>query len=450
MSKHIGRTTNFIKNHIYLVLICYIMIFTPLGIYINKSLIIVDAFPKAYSPEVGGIGDMILIYSEGNKGRNFTEDNFKKLLVHYNTNNGKPDFGLFDGFLFMSLYEPQSGMSYYPGFGSGAPANSSVWFTMLDKWFKKGQDIYALNKAIEELKDPANYTQGDFKLPQNFTAKVVICVPYPEKDLKTFGKIQFLNGVNLSSNYEPRNLDFSKDADRIEAVKAYIEYAEYLIGQNSANLTNIEFKGYYWLLEHIRSEDYDLVRAYNEIVHSYSRKSYWIPYFMANGHDKWRFFGFDAASLQPNLFFDNRRDYKTSLSRINYTSDVAHELGLGVEFECDETLFSNTSDEIEASFGKTRSEMKERLLYAYLYSGVQKGQMQAYNTYYTGVHSFEILHDFAFNVSSSTEKYGFRLNSSELSRFQRIYNDFSYYIHGNLSIDPELSNYLLTDAFFEE
>ena len=261
---------------------------------------------------VNDIRDLALIY-QGGKGRiDWTEKDFEPYVVHQFA-DGSQDW-IFDGYLFLD-FRGENGNFTTTGRANGAKKEDWQWY--MNRVYEKNKSLSALDNCITKYKKKIG--TPDFK------HKIVLTILPPDYGLKEWGK---LNG---------RDLDFSSDEDRVEAVKWYID--EMIKRFEQANYQNLELFGFYWLDEDlIFSHDFPkLIAPY---IHSKGLEFSWIPYFKARGYERHKDMGFDIAYMQPNHFFDKKIPYK----RLDETIDIAKLCGMAVEFECDGDALSQNAD----------------------------------------------------------------------------------------------------------
>lgn len=262
---------------------------------------------SGYAPR-GKIRDMVLIYDGGAHRKTWDKERFKPYVYAPNPNGGKADW-VFDGFLFLEIFDDQR-----VGFASGyrsTPARKEDWIKLIDDYLTPGRSLTALNACIEEAKKECG------KLKKKH--KIVLSLPEPIPNQTNWGEL------------DGKVLDFSNDADRIAACKWYMDY---LIQRfKKAKLNNLELTGFYWLAEeatHTRS----FVKQVSGYIHDKKYLFYWIPYFKSDGYNTWRELGFDQAYLQPNHFF--KADIPDS--RIDDACAIAREYGMSMEMEFDERV----------------------------------------------------------------------------------------------------------------
>lgn len=266
---------------------------------------------KGYA--VTDISDLVLIYQGGTHRLDWNKEQFTPYVVHKDQAGNKN--WLFDGFLFLE-FKDGKGYSYAMGYEK-KNARKKEWQWLIDRMFEEEKALKALNECIQDqivqLGNP------------NFKHKVVIGIPEPSPGQKDWGKLN------------NRELDFDKQADKIAAVKWYIDQVEEKFTKSQLN--NLELSGYYWV-----SEDMVYSRPITKEIGDYIRSKkelfYWIPYWNAMGYSEWHNLGFDVAYAQPNHFFD---DFKTD-ERISKTCKLAHTYGLGLELEFDSRALNNSTD----------------------------------------------------------------------------------------------------------
>ncbi len=248
---------------------------------------------------------MVLIY-EGGKHRNIKWDE-EHFAPYVSTSINGEEKWMFDGFLFLEIH---NGIDR--GFASGYkdnPARKSEWEALLNGYFTKGNAIAALNETIEEVKN----RKGDKTFEKR---KIVISIPEPIPNQTDWGEV---NG---------KKLNFSKQEDRLEACKWYIDKAEELF--KKSNLDCLDLVGYYWLAE-TATHTRNLVNEVSEYLDKKKYDFYWIPYFHADGYSGWQQLGFNVPYYQPNYFFSEETPY----SRLQEACDRAkkHQMNLEVEFD---------------------------------------------------------------------------------------------------------------------
>ncbi|MHA1792001.1 MAG: DUF4855 domain-containing protein [Promethearchaeota archaeon] len=381
-----------LKSKIIAFIVVYMTIGTLVSSLYKSSLNAPKGYPAA-SFVTGDIHDMVIIYSDSYHGyseRDFQVDDFLPFLLYYNVNESDPLFkkpvnwfGI-DGFLFIALGRNITGRYFYPGFGS-EPANKSDWEWLIEKWFRPGYDLDALEHAIVNASNTLgieNYPYKDAVINGTPVLKIVITVPYSSAEQDDWG---ILDGSGENAN---RSLDFSLKEDRVSAQKWFIDRFLSRWNENAHLYPHLQLAGFYWLVESIKEDEIEECKEWNVHVHEKGYRTYWIPYHSAHSWDRWAELGFDAASLQPNLFFDWRKLIKnqsttieTDPLRVEKTAIMAKQQGLGVEFEIDDTIMYND----------TSREFLTTHFYKYLDVGATEGYMNGFMVYYQAVQTFRHL-----------------------------------------------------------
>jgi len=252
------------------------------------------------------VSDMVLIY-EGGAHRNikWDKDHFAP-YVSLENEKGTRDW-LFDGFLFLEIHDGTR------GFASGykkLATRKVEWTNLIDTYFREGNAIMALNDQISEVLKNSS-TKKFMK------RKVIITVPEPIPNQTDWGEI------------DGKPMDFSKQEDRMEAIKWFIDYA--IESFNKANPKNLELSGFYWVAEEATNSR-DLVKHVADYTNENGRRLYWIPYFNSDGFNQWKELGFDQAFYQPNYFFSEERP----ISQIEKACEDALKFGMSMEMEFDD------------------------------------------------------------------------------------------------------------------
>ena len=259
------------------------------------------------------ISDLALIYQGSRHRIDWNKEEIEPYVTHRFA-DGTEDW-LFDGFLFLD-FKDGSGYAYTPLMDSLA-ARKEHWEWYLDRVFERGKGLDALDKCIGEKKK----TLGE----PPFRHKVVLTVPVPFPGQTDWGEL------------DGRALDFNNIADRKAAVIWFID--RLTDGFAAQEYQNIDIDGIYFLAEDIATTK-DFPREIAEHIHSRGLKFVWIPYFMAEGHRRWRELGFDIAYHQPNHFFEAH----IPDSRLDDAIDEALRYGMAIEFECDERALESSAD----------------------------------------------------------------------------------------------------------
>lgn len=267
--------------------------------------------------ETLGIKDLMLLYAGGKHRRFYWNDLHLEPYVSKESEDGKTHDWLFDGYLFLEIYTgyESSDKMFASGYNR-LPATKNDWIDLLDYYFEPNNCVCALDKAVAKVKDK---TTGPFE-----KRKVVISLPEPIPNQSNWGEIDGLR------------LNFRNEAHRVRAVEWYVDLIlEYF---EKAKLENVNLSGFYWLAERDK-ETQGIVKQVADCIHKKGYKFYWIPYFKAEGYEKWAEYGFDEAFLQPNHFFN---DWVAD-SRIDEACQLARRNGLSLEMEFDDRMVQNES-----------------------------------------------------------------------------------------------------------
>ena len=259
-------------------------------------------FASAY--KLAEVKDMALIYQGGSQRPEWVEDELEPYVVHTYADGRKEWF--FESYLF---YEFKNGWAtgFAPGYGEG-PAQKKDWEWLLDRVFEKDKALDALDKCIE--KNKAELGNPGFK------HKIVLGIPSAYPNQTNWGSI------------DGKAMDFASPADRLTAEKWYIDRV--MERFDAAGFSNISLVGFYWIEEH-DSHSYNILNDVADYIHGKQKLFYWIPYWTAPGYNLWRRYGFDAAFLQPNHFFDET----IGDSRLEDACRTANKFNMALELEFD-------------------------------------------------------------------------------------------------------------------
>jgi len=268
---------------------------------------------KFKAPHYGktDIADMVLIYHGGtHRTIEWNKDQFLPYVIHENK-HGKKEW-LFDGFLFTEFLDGQ-GHHYAHGSKTTKPARKTEWEWLMQRQFEKGKGFSALDECIgEQIKDIGK---------PRFRHKLVVVMPVPEFNQKDWGDLD-------------HPLDFSKDEDRINACKWYINL--FLDTYKNQGYKNFDLEGFYWVSEK-DSSFRDMLVPVGDFIRSKGLRLFWIPYWTAYGFDNWKTDKFDFAYIQPNYFFKNEVNYE----RLDAVCAYARGTHMGLELEFDKRALAD-------------------------------------------------------------------------------------------------------------
>lgn len=268
--------------------------FLSIGLLLAGASLLHAAYP---APEKTGFANCILIYEQENRGPDEL-----RCYVAAPDETGKLRWG-FDAFLFLTLYHQGQETSYMK-------SDQKLWEHWLDRYFRPGKDIDALNRALESFGEaPPSKRQ------------VIITIPWMSYDVTDFGDI---DGDGVSE-------DLSKPADRAKVARWYIDLATARF--KAQNYRHLELWGFYWMREDL-VRDRDNARLVTGVIHEKGYKVMWIPYYYAPGWNQWRELGMDLAVMQSSYPFRSWIDRgKVRANRIRAVADAARSAGLGIEIE---------------------------------------------------------------------------------------------------------------------
>ena len=259
---------------------------------------------KSRKSETPPISDMVLIYHGGTQRPAWDVDQLRPYL--YRQNSGNLEW-LFDGFLFLEIFDNIKNYEYDPGFGHKT-AGKEQWEWLLNRYFGEQKGPDALESLLDSLskkgKNPVRKRQ------------VVLSIPCPVNGFTEWGE---LNG---------KKLNFNNPDDQVQAACWFIDEA--LKHWKKKNYKHIQLNGFYWV-----HEDADQSDAAIPIVKKYLKaknyKFFWIPYWGAKGKGEGERLGFDFAWQQPNYFFAT--DIPKQQLTDACTFAKTHQMGLEMEFD---------------------------------------------------------------------------------------------------------------------
>jgi hypothetical protein len=120
----------------------------------------------------------------------------------------------------------------------------------------------------------------------------------------------------------------------VGAAAAYVADVERRF--RGAGHARLRLDGFYWLLETMSTSDAGVVGRVAREVHARGLRFLWIPYYDAEGWERWHEFGFDEAWVQPNFFFN----LDVPPSRLDSAAARAVQRGMGLEIEFDGRLLA--------------------------------------------------------------------------------------------------------------
>lgn len=259
------------------------------------------------------IADLVLIYGGGAHRTNVWDADHFSPYTSYTDQKGQSNW-LFDGFLFLEIVDG-AGKIFATGY-DGSPATKLEWTKLLEYYFRQDNAIDALNTSVSEI-------VGKIGAPSKIR-KVVVGIPEPiaPKDIYSVPN-------DYWGEVKGRKLDFSKDMDRVEAVKWYIDQVIGLFERSKFRY--VELAGFYWIAEetlHTKTILSEIATYLDEKTYSFN----WIPYWKESpDYLLWKDLKFDYAYLQPNYFFNRNIPY----ARLTQACKIAKDYDLDLELEFD-------------------------------------------------------------------------------------------------------------------
>lgn len=331
---------------------------------------------------IDGIENIVLMYTVAN----YTPQKLKPYFAYVDQKGNASDI-MFESMLF--LPSGASGYDY---------TTKTGWDAYTDNLFgaDKNINLSALNSLVGEMRE-------ELGLGEDYRYPVFLSVPYLEVSSKS------IDGII------PNSLE-----NRLTFLQKYVDTL--LSRFQSAGFDNLEFKGVYWHHEMVNytssTHEPDLIKRYNEYVHSKGLKSIWIPYYCSPGFETAVELGFDVATLQSGYAFPRSGDALKEIGdvlpgAVDDSAAQAKKYGLGMEFEL--------------SIGATDPFNR---FYKYLHTGYSSGCMN----------------DGMMMLYQATEEIYTCANSPKGSEFRTIYDLLYLYAHDKFT--SEAPKVELEDKFF--
>lgn len=292
----------------------FLVLFTLFGCIIPRSDLSVNAAGLVTPEDFGGVNNVMLMYTFANQGAVSGRHTVETLLpyVGYYDTNGKLKDTFYDSFLILPCVStgPSGGTMYL----SKNPAVGTDWQAYVDDVFSSGYNLDALNTAVGKVKKELGL--------ENYKAKVFFTLIYPTEGQTNFGS---LGG---------RNYNFSSLQDRIDVCKWQVD--NYISLFKNGGYENLELFGFYWFEEFINTGSYSektLLTSATSYIRERGYRSVWIPYYMAQGWNRWKEYGFDIACLQPNYMFNSNAEADRIKNAVNYARqyDMCNEMEISAK-----------------------------------------------------------------------------------------------------------------------
>ena len=265
------------------------------------------------SPNDYGIHNMLLVQTGMYKNLGtWSVANFEPMIGYVN-DYGYMDAPLFDTILFLPYNNQTDTMSY---------------------WTKYMNDLFSTNTQLGALNQSVAATNQTLGRP-GYKEKVVLSIPYFPYGKNAFGT---MNGQTI--NFGASATDPSAINAREAALNWYVN--ELITRWQKADYQNLQLAGLYWDEESYKTTspgEQELLDAGENIAKQNNLPLFWIPFYGADGVNKWSDFGFNAAWLQSN-YIENSAS--AGVARIMNAMDEANQYGMGIEVELND-LNSSTA-----------------------------------------------------------------------------------------------------------
>jgi hypothetical protein len=258
---------------------------------------------------VGGVRHLCLIYHGQQSRVEWTADALLPYVAYVDA-DGEPRDWLFDSFLLIE-FATDSGVSLHHHPEGAPPPTVADWEWLADAWFRERTGLAGLERAFAR----AGRALGD----QNRRGRVVLTLPIPFREDRAFGPLPGSES----------KLDFAQPVDQHEALAWYVDRV--VRDWRARDYPHLDLVGFYWVAETIPPEYEPLVQWTARHLHRQGLKLYWIPYYGAQGLDRWRAMGVDAVMLQPGHFFTQERNEQ----QLATAAQLARAQGAGIEMEFD-------------------------------------------------------------------------------------------------------------------
>ena len=230
---------------------------------------------------------------------------------------------LFEGFLFL---EGMAGEKTFV-LGPGESAGKAQWQQQLDLWLGPEGCVAGLEEAcaaVAERIGPPEKKRG-----------VIIGLP----DAIMF---QTFADKESATDYWGDGLDFAQVEDRLKALYWYMDSAREKFAALEPDY--LELSGFYITSEEIylpydidvncQYKNWDKIApALADYCHAAGQGLYWIPYHMGPGYRHWKDLGIDQAWMQPNWYWDLRKEGAHPFDRTLDAIREADMAGMELEFE---------------------------------------------------------------------------------------------------------------------
>ncbi|MBQ7691039.1 MAG: DUF4855 domain-containing protein [Muribaculaceae bacterium] len=286
-----------------------------LAALLSSLLLAPAALCQPTTPDVNRYGtnnqvsDMIAIYYARENRLQWTTEHLTPYVTH-TFQDGHTEW-LFQGFMFIDFVINNRMLLHHKD--TYQSAVKSDWQQLLEMPFTAGRMFDALDQTISSYKQQLGAPP--------FRHKVVMGIPIPIKNQTNWGRIG------------NRNLDFSRDDDRVTAIKWFID--EFLKEYKKHHYRNFDLDGFYWVEEDMEQTN-QLATPISAYLHRLGYKHYWMPYLKAFGSTDWQPKGFDYCYTQPGSYCC-LEDRDTTI--VVSACQKAKRRGMGLVMEINEKLF---------------------------------------------------------------------------------------------------------------
>lgn len=252
-----------------------------------------------------------LIYNGFNEIEKFTPEFFKHYLKTKSINGVQHD--MFDTFVILGLRYNENSDQFVDG--PTNRANYEDWKTYIDRTFDSTGAINNLNTAAGQV---------------NRKVDVYVAIPYPKRNEPIIN----LKGDEVGSHVYAR---YDLASWYVNEVMRRFENGKY---------DNLNFKGFYWLSETVRTVDDEvIISSISSILKKNNKFFIYSPHATSTNFYKWKDYGFDAAFLQPNAF---RASIRNKEERLHQAFVNAQVYGTGITIEIDSYHLDKAEQGVEA------------------------------------------------------------------------------------------------------
>ena len=219
---------------------------------------------------------------------------------------------MFDTFVILGLRYNEDGAQFVDG--PTNRANYSDFQTYIERTFNADGAIVNLNQAAKTA---------------NRTVDVYVSIPYPKRT----EPIIDLNGNDVGDDVYAR----------YDLASWYVK--EVMRKFDAGKYENLNFKGFYWLSETVRTVDDEVViSSISSLLKKDNKFFIYSPHATSTNFYKWKDYGFDAAFLQPNAFRATTPNKEERLHRAFLNAQI---YGTGITIEIDSYHMDKAEQGIE-------------------------------------------------------------------------------------------------------